>query len=102
MEQVLNKQQILALWLDTLEMGQGPDGWMTGFHQAAEKVFGRSPDKVDDQEFLALLAVLIAPGQYRLGTDDPDLQERIRRIARLISDSCTPDNHADVWLEGCR
>lgn len=102
MEQVLSKQQILALWLDSLEMGPGPDGWMTGFFRAAQKVYGRMPDNLDDQEFQALLAVLIAPSKYRLGTDDPALQERIRRIARLIADSCTPVNHADVWLEGCR
>ena len=28
LERSLEKDQILALWLDTVEMGRGPDGWM--------------------------------------------------------------------------
>jgi monofunctional biosynthetic peptidoglycan transglycosylase len=31
LEARLEKDQILSLWLDTLEMGRGPDSWMTGF-----------------------------------------------------------------------
>ena len=27
LENQLSKEQIMALWLDTLEMGQGPNGW---------------------------------------------------------------------------
>ncbi|MGI3127431.1 transglycosylase domain-containing protein [Nitratireductor sp. PBL-C9] len=102
LESELTKEQILALWLDTLEMGKGPDGWVTGFHRASEKVFGKAPSDLQETEFLSLVAVLIAPGKYRLGTDDPALAERVERIARLVSGSCSPLDNGDVWLEGCR
>ncbi|MCV0378241.1 transglycosylase domain-containing protein [Nitratireductor sp.] len=102
LESELTKEQILALWLDTLEMGKGPDGWVTGFHRASEKVFGKAPTDLQETEFLSLVAVLIAPGKYRLGTDDPALAERVERIARLVSGSCSPLDNGDVWLEGCR
>ena len=102
LESELTKEQILALWLDTLEMGKGPEGWVTGFHRASEKVFGKAPTDLQETEFLSLVAVLIAPGKYRLGTDDPALAERVERIARLVSGSCSPLDNGDVWLEGCR
>ena len=102
LESELTKEQILALWLDTLEMGKGPDGWVTGFHRASEKNFGKAPTDLQETEFLSLVAVLIAPGKYRLGTDDPALAERVERIARLVSGSCSPLDNGDVWLEGCR
>lgn len=101
LEQVLDKTQIYALWLDTLEMGNGPDGWMTGFFRASRSIFQKEPTALSDSEFQALVAVLIAPGRYDLRAPSEDLRERIRRIDRLVAGQCAPVDHGDVWLEGC-
>lgn len=101
LESRLEKEQILALWLDTVEMGRGPDGWMTGFFQASMSVYGKPPVELTDDEFLRLIAVLIAPGKYRLLEEDEALDERITRISRLLAGECTPGGHKDVWLDGC-
>ncbi len=102
LEQSLSKDQILALWLDTLEMGEGPDGWMIGLHTASAAIFGRPPAELSDAEFLRLIAVLIAPTSYRLTGSDAALDERAGRIERLVAGDCAPLDHDDVWLEGCR
>ncbi|WP_422382971.1 transglycosylase domain-containing protein [Roseibium album] len=102
LETRLSKEQIMALWLDTLEMGRGPDGWVTGFHRMSEAVYGAAPDTIADDEYLSLLAVLISPGRYNLGTDDEALQDRTDRIRRLVSGECAANDNSDVWLEGCR
>ncbi len=102
LEHELTKQEILALWLDTLEMGQGPDGWMTGFFRASNAIYGKAPADLTEREFLSLVAVLIAPSTYHLGKDDPKLEDRVARIERLVAGSCTPLDNGDVWLEGCR
>ncbi|WP_299724701.1 transglycosylase domain-containing protein [uncultured Tateyamaria sp.] len=101
LESRLDKDQILTLWLDTVEMGRGPDGWMTGFFHASDNLYGRPPVNLTDYEFHRLLAVLIAPGQYRLLEDDQSLEERVSRIARLVSGNCSPNDQRDVWLVGC-
>ncbi|MEM8541842.1 MAG: transglycosylase domain-containing protein [Pseudomonadota bacterium] len=101
LERELNKEQIMALWLDTLEMGRGPRGWMAGFHNASQQVFAANPSELSHEQFLTLVAVLIAPAQYRIGSNDAGLQERVRRITRLISNECRPLSNGDVWLEGC-
>ncbi|KAG1650058.1 DNA replication and repair protein RecF [Nymphon striatum] len=81
----LSKEQIMALWLDTLEMGRGPDGWVTGFHRMSDAVYGTSPDAITDDQYFSLLAVLISPGRYKLGSDDEALRERTGRISRLVT-----------------
>lgn len=101
LEHELSKEQIMALWLDTLEMGRGPDGWVTGFHRMSEAVYGAPPRAVEDDQYISLLAVLIAPGRYRIGTEDAALADRMERIGRLVSGECAPNDNSDVWLEGC-
>ncbi len=101
LERVLTKEQILALWLDTLEMGAGAQGWITGFEKASLEVFGQEPSKISDDEFLTLVAVLVAPSRYSMSLSDDLTMERVRRIKRLIAGDCAPVDHSDVWLEGC-
>ncbi|WP_299593426.1 transglycosylase domain-containing protein [uncultured Tateyamaria sp.] len=101
LEHQLAKDQILALWLDTVEMGRGPEGWMTGFFEASDSIYGRAPAKLADQEYYRLLAVLIAPGQFRLLEEDVELNDRASRIAKLASGDCSPESQSDVWLDGC-
>ncbi len=102
LESSLSKEQILALWLETLEMGNGPDGWMVGFHAASEAIYGRPPAELTEAEFTRLVAVLIAPASYDLTQSDAKLDERAARIQRLAAGACAPAGFSDVWLEGCR
>ena len=102
LESRLSKEQILALWLETLEMGNGPDGWMVGFHSASSTIYGRPPAELTEAEFIRLVAVLMAPASYDLLRRDAGLDERAARIRRLAAGACTPAGFSDVWLEGCR
>ncbi|PRY88840.1 transglycosylase domain-containing protein [Donghicola tyrosinivorans] len=102
LEQSLTKDQILALWLGSVEMGRGPDGWMTGFFEASIKVFGVPPSETTDTEYLRLVAVLIAPASFDLRYGDEKLVARTARIERMFAGECAPLDHGDVWLEGCR
>ncbi|MCF1503599.1 transglycosylase domain-containing protein [Afifella sp. H1R] len=101
MESRLSKEQILALWLETLEMGNGPDGWMAGFHSASSAIYGRPPAELTEAEFIRLVAVLIAPASYDLAGSDAKLDERVARIQRLVAGACAPSGFSDVWLQGC-
>ena len=99
----MTKDQIAALWLETVEMGnlQGPGGkgWTVGFWSAAERAHGVAPAALTDAQFRDLVARLIAPAA--LGRDADARAARAGRIARLWDGACAPDGHSDVWLEGC-
>ena len=101
LEESLSKEQIVALYLDTAEMGRGPNGWMTGFYEASQAIYRRSPAQLADREFLSLVAVMIAPRRFDLRRPDAALDLRVGRIERLVRGECRPTGQRDVWLEGC-
>ena len=101
LDSVLSKHQQVALFLDTAEMGKGPDGWITGFHNAAEIIYQKPVAQLSENEFNSLVAVLIAPSRLKLSEPDAALNERVARITKLAHEKCEPNNFNDVWLEGC-
>lgn len=101
LEARLSKAQILALHLDTVQLGRGPRGWMKGVFAGSRDVYRRAPAELTDREFLSLVAVMIAPARFDLRKPDAALTDRVDRIERLLAGRCRPRNAADVWLEGC-
>ncbi len=101
LERSLTKPQIAALFLDTVPMGNGPDGWMTGFYSASKAVFGMAPAELPKRDFLRLVAVMIAPGKLTLIGPDEALKQRVDRISRLVDGDCRASGLMDVWLDGC-
>ncbi|MET1112749.1 MAG: transglycosylase domain-containing protein [Allosphingosinicella sp.] len=101
LERSLTKAQIVALYLDTVEMGRGPNGRMVGFYEASRHIYGRPPHLLTEAEFLALVAVPIAPRMFDLQKPNEALRTRRARIQRLIGGQCRPTGLRDVWLEGC-
>lgn len=101
LERSLTKAQIVALYLDTVGMGRGPKGWMTGFYAASDAIYGRPPARLGEAEFLSLVAVPIAPRTFDLQRPNHALRTRLARIQRLVEGKCQPAGPRDVWLEGC-
>lgn len=102
LERGLTKPQILALFLDTVEMGRGPDGdWKTGLWVASEAHFGAAPSEISEEDFIRMVAVMIAPSDLALAEADERLVERVKRIKRLLEGACVPTGNSDVWLDGC-
>ena len=102
LNQVLGKKQLIALFLETVEMGKSNSGWVTGFHKASEVFFGKTVNEIADEEFYSLVAVLIAPGKLKLAKPDNSLETRVQRIAKLARGDCKPTSLTDVWLKGCK
>lgn len=101
LEDRLSQRQIMALWLETVDMGRSRKGWMQGFFPTSVRIFGRLPARLTDAEFLRLAAVLLAPRRFRLEGPDPALDERVERLQRLVVGDCRPHDESDVWLQGC-
>ncbi len=101
LEERLSQRQIMALWLETVEMGASDKGWMQGFFATSYRVYDRLPARLTDREFLHLAAVIFAPRRYRLIGEDQALDERVDRLERLIAGDCRPRDESDTKLEGC-
>jgi monofunctional glycosyltransferase len=101
LEERLSQRQIMALWLETVEMGPSDKGWMQGFFATSYHVYGRLPARLTDREFLHLAAVIFAPRRYHLQRPDPALEERVDRLERLIAGECRLREDGDSRLEAC-
>lgn len=101
LEARLSKRQILTLFLDTVPLGPGRDGWMQGMFVASAQIYGKPPAALTQEQWLRLVAVLVTPGDFRLTRPDARLDERVRRIGRLVAGACRPRDHGDVMLDGC-
>lgn len=101
LESALSKDEIFILYLNTVRMGRFPTGWVEGFHRASKLYFRKNASELSDDEFIELIAVLIAPSELRLDKPSEKREERLARIKLLLDDECAPAGHDDIWLDGC-
>ncbi len=101
LEKHLTKDEILALFLDTVPMGRGPDGWTVGFFESSQSFYGVPPHELSHSQFIELISVMIAPRLLNHISRNKKFTERLNRIDRLHSGECQPKNNKDVWFEAC-
>jgi len=75
---------------------------VTGFADGARTWFGKPLSGLTEDEYLQLVAMLVAPDSLKPGRDDAGRMERVARIKRLLADRCQPTGLRDTMLEGCR
>lgn len=102
LDRAMPKEDQLTLMLNLANMGTAPDGtWLTGFPAAAEAYFGESVPELSDDEFINLVARLIAPGRYSRDDGAAALAERVGRIKLLLAGACAPTGVRDVYYRAC-
>lgn len=97
----VSKRDILAAFLDTAYLGDDRRGEVIGFAEGSRRWMGKPLDRLDDAEFLTLVAMLPRPNELDPVQHGHANRERVRRIERLLRDECTPRGLSDVELEGC-
>ena len=96
------KDEQLTLLLNVASLGPGKDGWVEGFDAGAREYFGKPLKEISTDEFTMLVAMLIGPSTYHPVDGRTALDERVRRIKRLVAGECRPNGARDVLLDGCR
>jgi membrane peptidoglycan carboxypeptidase len=87
------KQRQLAMFLGGVYLGR--DAY--GISAASRAWFGKEASQLTHEELVTLTALMIAPN-----APAPAVQERARRIERLLRNECAPRGVLDTKLEGCR
>jgi membrane peptidoglycan carboxypeptidase len=96
------KDEQLRLALNLSYMGKHNGRAVFGFSQASQEFFGKEVSALSDDEFLSLVATLVAPARFSPVTHAAENKERVDRIRRLIEGRCKPLNVADVEYVGCQ
>ena len=95
------KDEILAATLATASFGRRDGKPVIGFAEAAKVWFGRDLAALSDDEYIALVAMLIGPKELDPIDHADALADRVGRIKRLLAGTCAPAGWSDVALDGC-
>jgi membrane peptidoglycan carboxypeptidase len=95
------KDEQLRMFINLAYMGTRNGHHIVGFSQAAQEYFGKDFRTLTDDEYLSLVAVLVAPERYSPAKHPAANQERVARIHRLIAGTCKPTGLADVEYARC-
>ena len=97
-----SKPDILQAFLTVAYLGEKNGRSVIGFAEASRVWYGMELGELGQEEYLSLVAMLIAPNALTPTDHAEALGERVRRIENLIADTCRPTGLRDVWLEGCK
>lgn len=104
LDEGLPKTAQLALYLDTLPMGVGPDGQqVTGFFNASSLVFNRPPHALDHDEFLTLLSATLVPRPIEVASvgKHPEVVVHRARLVAFLEGDCQLNRPMSGLPEHC-
>jgi membrane peptidoglycan carboxypeptidase len=97
----VSKEEQLRLFVNNAYLGDQRGHSVRGFSEASEAYFGKSFAQLSDDEYLGIVAMLVAPVKYSLALHPEQNHERVQRIKRLLARECAPTAVEDVEYPGC-
>jgi membrane peptidoglycan carboxypeptidase len=95
------KNEQLRLFVNAIYLGHSGDHDIRGFSDASVVYFGKPFAALSDEEYLELIAMIVAPAKYDLTTHSNQNHERVERIKHLLAKECEPVGVGDVEYSGC-
>jgi len=98
----VDKNTQLRIFINTIYMGTLNGQRIGGFNDAARVYYGKSFSELTGNEYLSLVAMIVAPDGFNVQKHPAENAERVRRIKRLLGGECQPAGNSDVYYEACR
>jgi membrane carboxypeptidase/penicillin-binding protein len=93
LDPLLPKEMQLTRFINTVHLG--PD--VKGFSQAADYYFNKEFEQLTEDQYIALVAMIIAPATFSLERFPHRNKERVMRIKKVISGEYTPKGLCDLY-----
>ena len=98
----ISKNDQLKLYINGAYFGSLVGKSITGLDEAANQFYNKSCNELQDDEYISIVATLVAPNKFNPIQNQKENSERVRRIKRLLTGECQPKNFKDVYYEGCK
>jgi membrane carboxypeptidase/penicillin-binding protein len=99
---VISKRDQLRLFINKVYLGHVDGQPVNGFAQASRVYFHKEFANLTRDQYIAMVAMIIAPRTVNVLTHPEANAERVRRIINLVDNGYKPNGWSDVWLEGCK
>jgi len=97
----LSKQDQLDIFLSNAYLGSSNGRGVVGFEAAAATYHGKDLSELSGDEFLGIVAMLLAPNYYH-PERNPELHaQRVKRIRAIIGGQCEPGGWLDLTYDHC-
>jgi membrane peptidoglycan carboxypeptidase len=93
LDPLVGKDEQLRLFINLIGLGEGT----RGFAEGARHYFGKEFKGLTDDEFTALVAMIVAPQNFNLRQHPERNQERVARIKRLVAGQYQPKGLCDQY-----
>ena len=97
----VDKKTQLHIYINTVYLGSDNGADINGFQAGAQAYFGKDFSALSKDEFLELVAMIVAPNDLNLKTHPEENQKRVRRIKKLLANECQPAGMSDVYYKNC-
>lgn len=97
----VRKEDQLTTFLNLAYFGHSDGYAIIGFAEATEHYFNKSLAELNEDEFLQLVGMLIAPNDLSPAAGSIRVGQRLRRVKNYLAGACTPHSLTDTWLENC-
>ncbi len=98
LDALVSKDDQVALFLNISYLGNKNGKPVHGFAQGARNYFGKDFAALNDTEFVSLVAMLIGPNYFKLGS--PAHDERMKLVQAYLAGRYQPDGLLDVEYKG--
>lgn len=97
--QNISKELQLIAFVSTAYFGTKDGKQLFGFENASKALFDKSLSKLNDDEYLQLIAMLPAPNILKPNTLKS--KERVKRIKKVLDGKCIHNHVSKIFLEQC-
>jgi len=95
--EMISKADQLTLFLNTMSFGEIDGASVVGFESAAQAFYGLSLKELTEDQYISLVAMLVAPSTFHI-IDHPDWnKDRTQRIKALIAGRYKPKGLMDQY-----
>lgn len=98
----VDKNTQLDIFINTVYLGTYQKKEVIGFQEGAKVYFNKEFKELSFDEYLSLLATIIAPNDFSISKEPEKNKERVKRIKLLLKGECKPINLSDVYYENCQ
>jgi membrane carboxypeptidase/penicillin-binding protein len=97
MDPLVSKEDQLKLFINYIYLGRCKDKQVYGFMDAAMCYYGKPVNKLTPDQYISIVAMIIAPANFGIETNPKASRERVSRIKKLLLGEYAPKGLMDLF-----
>lgn len=94
---LVSKDDQLKLFINNIYLGNVNGKAMIGFANAAEVYYGKPVSRLSEEEYLSIVAMIIAPANFHIFNRPEANAERTKRLSKVVSGKYRPKALMDLY-----